>query len=117
MQGIPRDGLRYGYILDLFIANNIADAYLPRMTTANFEDKNRFTADVLSRFAAALRGNPFLSGAYKDAGNFYFRMSYPLEAWFLWDAGRSRFGRKSPDLLDHIDAFELGLEKENPWLF
>jgi len=117
LRGISRAGLRYGHILDLFIANNIVSAYLDRMATAREADKARFSADVRQYFGAALRGNMFLAGTYKDFGNFYFRQFNPQEAWFLWDAGRSLPGRKTPSLLDAIGVFERGLEQNYPWLF
>jgi len=117
LRGIPRAELRYGHILDLFIANDIVSAYQGRMATAREADKARFSADVRGYFAAALRGNPFLAGTYKDFGDFYFRQFNPQEAWFLWDAGRSLPGRKTPSLLDAIGVFERGLEQNYPWLF
>lgn len=117
LRKIPRAGLRYGHILDLFIANDIVDAYQARMTTARETDRARFTADVVGYFAVALQGNTFLAGTYKDFGQFYFHQFYPQEAWFLWDAGRSLPGRRTPSLLDAIGVFEHSLEQNYPWLF
>lgn len=117
LRSIPRAGLHYGHILDLFIANDIVSAYQDRMATAREADKARFSADVIGHFIAALHGNPFLAGTYKDLGEFYFKQFFPQEAWFLWDAGRSLPGRQGPSLLDAIDVFERGLEQNYPWLF
>lgn len=117
LRKIPRAGLRYGHILDLFIANNIVDVYQSRMTTAREADRARFIADAVGYFAAALEGNSFLAGTYKDLGQFYFHQFYAQEAWFLWDAGRSLPGRTAPNLLDAVGVFEQSLEQNYPWLF
>jgi len=63
----------------------------------------------------ALNKNPYVAGAWKDLGGFYFQSYETQEAWFCWDAAR----RISPNhpLLDQVYDFEYQLESTRPGFF
>lgn len=63
----------------------------------------------------ALDENPYITGAWKDLGGFYF-VDYDAEAaWMCWDTGR----RINPDhpLMTEIDGFEAQLRAKHPGFF
>ncbi|MCP3888317.1 MAG: hypothetical protein GY702_05520 [Desulfobulbaceae bacterium] len=63
----------------------------------------------------ALEANPYIAGAWKDLGGFYFQSYEPYEAWICWDTGR----RINPDhpLLKDINSFEERLQAQHPGFF
>lgn len=63
----------------------------------------------------ALETNPYITGAWKDLGGFYFQDYEPYEAWICWDTGR-RINPGHP-LLNDINNFEKQLQTEHPGLF
>lgn len=63
----------------------------------------------------ALRVNPYLTGAWHDLGNVYYRSFRMPEAWICWDVGR-RISPSDP-MMKEVDQLELLLRTKNPQFF
>jgi hypothetical protein len=70
---------------------------------------------ALAEFERALAGNPFLAGAWIDAGSIYFNGYQTGKAWVCWDAARA-IGAGRP-LLERIDQTEAELLRRFPEFF
>lgn len=63
----------------------------------------------------ALEMNPYIAGAWKDLGGFFFKNYEPYEAWVCWDLGR-KINPEHP-LLKDINNFEDHLQVKHAGLF
>jgi hypothetical protein len=74
--------------------------------------ETRQAADLLAR---ALAANPFLTVAYKDLGDLFFRQRDMQGAWLCWEAAR----RIAPDhpVLKSVDQLEADLARAHPEYF
>lgn len=100
-----------GYLLDLFKAN--LTNYLASQNTNNNTKQN--VGDTESLFLKVLAVNPFLTGAYKDLGAYYFNRFQMVEAWECWDAARQFYPRNPA--LRTVDEIEARLQLEVPEFF
>lgn len=89
------------HILKIFEANTRASM-----------GKSKIARDLMMD---ALEANPYITGAWKDLGGFYFQSYEPYEAWVCWDTARTI--NPSHPLLDGIDDFESRLLADHPGLF
>ena len=84
-----------------------------------FEANNRLilgkAQESKALFHAVLGVNPYITGAWKDLGDIYFRSYNSQAAWRCWDTARALNG--SHHLLVRIKQFEERLIKINPEFF
>jgi hypothetical protein len=100
---IKHDDVANGYIIDAFLAS--------RLSAAGHRD------EAMGAFARALRGNPYLSGVYKELGDHYLRVSRSDLAWVCYDLGRALPGRNPHDALASVDELETQLAEDYPEFF
>ena len=66
-------------------------------------------------FLAALKGNPFIAGVWKDLGDLYDKSSETQLAWACWDTARRLYPKHF--MLRDVDDLERGLRKNLPEFF
>jgi hypothetical protein len=103
LQGLKRDDVADGYVVDAFLADRLSAA-----------GKRQ---EAMGAFALALAGNPYLAGVYKELGDHYLRAARSDLAWICYDLGRSLPGRRSDDALAAVDAMEDQLAATYPAFF
>jgi len=64
---------------------------------------------------SALHDNPYLTGAWHDLGDFYYRSFHMQEAWSCWDVAR-RIAPRAP-LMQQVNQLEQVLRDRNPQFF
>jgi hypothetical protein len=101
LQSLRPQTMRKRHMLQLFEANNRV--------------KLGERAAALELFAAVLRANPALAGAYKDLGDVLFLGFDMPRAWRAWDQGRRIAPRLN--LFEAVDQFEQKLVREHPEYF
>ncbi len=91
----------HGYVLNVYLANYY-DAI----------GQNKKAIDLILK---ALEQNPFLTGAYRDLGNKYFKAYEMPDAWASWDQMR----RVNPDhqLALDINNMEQAIRQQHPAYF
>jgi hypothetical protein len=102
-QGLKRDDVANGYVVDAFLADRLSAA--------------RRRQEAMGAFALALAGNPYLVGVYKELGDHFLRASRTDLAWICYDLGRALPGRAAEDALTLIDALEAKLASTYPAFF
>lgn len=90
-----------GYVLDVFQGNILLSSGDPKAGAAHL--------------IAALSANPYLLGAWKDLGGFYYQSYQTDKAWTCWDAAR-RVNPQHPMLL-RITEMERQLRAAFPEFF
>lgn len=88
----------HGYVLNIYLANYYGAI-----------GQNKKAIDLI---LMALEQNPFLTGAYKDLGDKYFKSYQMPNAWASWD----HMQRINPDhqLVPVIQNFEKKIKKRHP---
>ena len=103
LRAMPRDGLDNPYVLDDFLANDQA-------ATGHGEA-------AAPLFAAAIKGNPYIGGYYKDLGDF-LRFSFePDAAWLCYDLGRALPGGSDAPVISTMNTYEADLAAHYPDFF
>ena len=69
----------------------------------------------LEEFAKALSVNPFIVGAWLDAGRLYYNSFAMPMAWSCWDAARSIAPGSA--LFRDVDEMEAALRRKHPEFF
>lgn len=82
---------------------------------ANTRSSLGMQKESIQLFHAALKKNPYITGAWKDLGELYFRSYNSRDAWRCWDTARKLNPRHK--LLTKIKQFEVRLKKDNPDFF
>lgn len=100
LKQIDRSQLTDPYLLDLFIANDLG--------------RDEAAAEL---FANAIRGNPYLSGAYKDFGDYFYRQFDTWSAWTLYDMARNLPGAGETPMAGAVDPVEQKLASDFPRFF
>lgn len=100
-------GNKRAYLLDLFRANLYS--YIET------ENPKEPVQDPSKLFLKVLAENPFLTGAYKDLGIYYFNRYKMVEAWECWDTARSFYPRHP--MLSIVTEIEERLQNEVPEFF
>jgi hypothetical protein len=100
---IKHDDVANGYVIDAFLADRLSAAGHRRQ--------------AMGAFAAALRGNPYLGGVYKELGDHFLRASRSDLAWICYDLGRALPGRDPHDPLAAVDQLERALAADYPQFF
>jgi hypothetical protein len=100
---LRREDVADGFVVDVFLAS--------RLSLAGQR------GEAAAAFAAALRGNPYLPGVYKDIGDHFLRGLRADYAWLSYDLGRVLPGRSGIDALSEIDRIERHLSLLHPELF
>lgn len=103
LRGMKRDDLANPYMLDEFAANDLIDA----------------GRDVEARalFAAAIKGNPYVPGFYKDMGDAFRASLDTATAWLFYDLGRALPGGGESKALSSVTEHEADLARQHPELF
>src|SRR5262249_42300581 len=115
-QALPRDGLSNGYVIDVSIANVESQAAsVSRRQNAIAAQAMR--RDALQRFAAAIRGNPYVRSYYEDLGDDLLRTFRADLAWLCYDLGRALPGPQSDDSQRSAARLEAQLPIDHPDLF
>lgn len=100
-------GSKVAYLLDLFRAN--LSSYIQT------ENPKEPVQDPQKLFLKVLTVNPFLTGAYKDLGIYFFNRYKMVEAWECWDTARSFYPRQP--MLSTVTEIEERLQIEVPEFF
>lgn len=101
LEGISKKNLEFGYVIDVFVANNYAKL--------GNSDK------AIDRMLNALTINPFMVGPLKDLGDFYY-VKFEMEtAWQIW--GEALKLDPTHPMLEPIVKYEKALEKDFPEFF
>jgi hypothetical protein len=103
LKAMKRDDLSDSYMLDAFLARDLAQAGR--------------AAEALPLFAAALKGNPRMPAFYAELGGFWMANGEPTLAWDAYDLGRTIDPAAASPATSTINAYESGLEKKYPELF
>jgi hypothetical protein len=103
LRAMKRDDLSNAYVIDEFLANDLVE--MGRVDEA------------LPLFAAAIKGNPFLAGYYKDVGDAYRTSFHPDFAWFYYDVGRTLPGGADAPVISQMNKYEAQLETRYPQFF
>ncbi|HEY1631702.1 MAG TPA: hypothetical protein VGF56_10310 [Rhizomicrobium sp.] len=103
LAAMKRDDLSNPYVIDDFLANNLAAA-------------GRID-DALPLFAAAIKGNPYMAGYYKDMGDAYRTGFDPDLAWFCYDVGRTLPGGPNAPVIKVVNDTEARMEANYPQFF
>jgi hypothetical protein len=101
--GLKRDDLSDPYVVGDFLANDLSEA------------GNQDAA--LPLFAAAIKGNPYLGGYYKDLGDLFRRSFEPDLAWLCYDLGRALPGGASAPVISDMNGYEADLAAKYPQFF
>jgi hypothetical protein len=90
-------------------------AYVLGIFEANHHRALRHLNETRALFVAALRANPYITGAWKDLGDLAFSQFEPAAAWVCWDTGR----RIAPGFenFQQVNDFEQRLVREHPEYF
>ena len=82
---------------------------------ANIRSSLGMQKESVQLFHTTLKKNPYITGAWKDLGELYFRNYNSRDAWRCWDTARKLNPRHK--LLEQITQFEIRLKKDNPDFF
>ncbi len=101
LQKINRKKLNRDHMIDIMIAN--------QQSVLGQNDKAQ------KKMLAALKANPFITGAYKDLGDMFYADFDMASAWLCWDFARKRV----PDhfMLKPISEYEKELLSDFPDFF
>jgi hypothetical protein len=103
LRKMRRDDLQDVFVLDEFLAN--------------LEVEAGDAKDAGPLFAAAIEGNPYLAGYYKDLGD-RFRYGFePTLAWYCYDVGRLLPGGPNANVIGGIGDHEAHLVAAMPDFF
>lgn len=102
-EGLKRDDVANGYVVDAFLADRLS--------------ASGHRQDAMGAFSRALAGDPYLAGVYKELGDHFLRASRTDLAWTCYDLGRALPGRDARDPLAAVDALEEGLASAYPEFF
>ncbi len=94
---------------------NTPHRYILDIYLANYLDMAGQTEKARALLLEALEENPFLTGAYKDLGDKYFREFDMTNAWSSWDQMR-KINPEHP-LASSISQFEQQIRQEHPAYF
>lgn len=103
LTAMKRDDLSNAYVIDDFLANDLVE-----MGKSD---------EALPLFAAAVKGNSYLAGYYKDVGDVYRFNFHPDLAWFCYDVGRALPGGVDAPVISQMNNYETQLEAKNPQFF
>ncbi len=103
-RAIPRDGLANGYVIDDHIANAMTAKGMP-------------VGEILSMFASAIRGNPYVPTFYKDLGDYFARQYRSDLAWLCYDLGRQLPDANATPVLPSITNLEKRFAADFPQFF
>lgn len=102
-QGLKRDDVANGYVIDGFIAARESLAVKPDQ--------------AMAEFALALRGNPYAGQVYKDLGDHFIHDARTGIAWLCYDLGRALPGERGTGIFAAVDDLEQELAKRYPDFF
>ena len=102
-EGLKRDDVANGYVIDAFLAD--------RLSAAGHRQ------DAMGAFSRALDGDAYLAGVYKELGDHFLRVSRTDLAWICYDLGRALPGRAADDPLAAVDRLEEELASAYPDFF
>lgn len=102
-EGLKRDDIANGYVVDAFLADRLS--------------ASGHRQDAMGAFSRALAGDPYLTGVYKELGDHFLRASRTDLAWTCYDLGRALPGRDANDPLAAVDTLEQGLVSAYPEFF
>jgi hypothetical protein len=102
-ESIKHDDVPNGYVIDGFLASRLSAA--------------GHRPEAMGAFARALRGNPYLTGVYKELGDHFLRASRTDLAWVCYDLGRALPRRDPHDPLAAVDELERQLAEDYPEFF
>jgi hypothetical protein len=103
----------YIYLVELFRADQIR-AILESRTNRSADEDNAMRS-ALEKLSAAIIANPWLTGAYYDLGDAYFKTAQPRTAWVMWSQAR-RLNPQYP-ALQNVMSLETQVEKDFPEYF
>lgn len=81
-EGLKRDDVPNGYVVDAFLADRLS--------------AGGHRQDAMGAFSRALAGDPYLAGVYKELGDHFLRASRTDLAWICYDLGRALPGPALP---------------------
>ena len=101
--------------IEAFRKKDLTHGYILNVYLANYLDMAGKTEQAKVLMLEALEHNPFLTGAYKDLGDKYFRSYDMWNAWACWDYMR----KINPDhmLVSHIAGMEKKIREIHPVYF
>lgn len=102
-QGLKRDDVAHGYVVDFFLASR--------------ESLSGNRAEAAASFESAMLGNPYIVRLYKDFGDHFLRGLRTDLAWLCYDLGRALPGREEDDALGEIDRIERQIVAQYPEFF
>lgn len=98
------------------LRNNSKDRkHVLKIFEANIRSSLGMKKESIELFHDVLKSNPYITGAWKDLGELYFRNYNSRDAWRCWDTARKL--NPQHHLLVPISEFESRLIKENPEFF
>jgi tetratricopeptide (TPR) repeat protein len=89
--------------------------HILKIFEANIRSSLGMQKKSIQLFHETLKKNPYITGAWKDLGELYFRSYNSRDAWRCWDAARKLNPRHK--LLAKVTQFEVRLKKDNPDFF
>lgn len=102
-EGLKRDDVANGYVVDAFLADRLSAGGRRQ--------------DAMGAFSRALEGDPYLAGVYKELGDHFLRASRTDLAWICYDLGRALPGRDADDPLAAVDRLEDEVASAYPDFF
>ncbi len=94
-RGLRHDDVVNGYVIDGFIGNTLVGMGK--------------TDEALPLLIDEVKGDPYVSGYYKDLGDLFRESFEPVLAWMCYDLGRSLPGGSSAPVVDTLTAHEAQL--------
>jgi len=73
--------------------------------------------EILSMFASAIRGNPYVPTFYKDLGDYFARQYRSDLAWLCYDLGRQLPDANATPVLPSITNLEKRFAADFPQFF
>ena len=89
--------------------------HILKIFEANTRSSLGMQKESIQLFHATLKKNPYITGAWKDLGELYFRSYNSRDAWRCWDTARKL--NPQHKLLAKVTQFEVRLKKNNPDFF
>lgn len=89
--------------------------HILKIFEANIRSSLGMQKESMQLFHDVLSGNPYITGAWKDLGELYFRSYNSRGAWRCWDTARKL--NPKHHLLASITKFENRLKNDNPEFF